>query len=179
MHDDRTSDEQLMNRYADGDHTAGALIFRRYARQLVCMLRERGASDADAQELVQQGFLKLHRARARYQRGRRLRPWLVTIVFNLRRDELRSARRWREKPLECDVLAPELPDRLVAESDQRRVRSALDTLSSGQRELIEMHWFEELSYPEIANRVGASPGAVKLRAFRAHAALRHVLNQAA
>jgi RNA polymerase sigma-70 factor (ECF subfamily) len=81
--------------------------------------------------------------------------------------------------LEGEVAAAATPDPLVRRTDVRRVRDAIRTLTSAQRRLIEMHWFEELTYPEIAERVGASPGAVKLRAFRAHAALRQVLKTAA
>jgi RNA polymerase sigma-70 factor (ECF subfamily) len=172
-------DEQLMEAYVAGDHRAFGELFRRYARPLVCMLCERGTQVEDARELVQQGFLQLHRARHRFQAGRKLRPWLLTIVFNLRRDDVRRARRWRETPLAGDVVAESPPDPIDRRRRAQRVHHALGALSAKQRALIEMHWFEELTYPQIAERVGASPGAVKLRAFRAHAALRAKLQKAA
>jgi RNA polymerase sigma factor (sigma-70 family) len=178
-HTDLRTDEELMDAYVAGDHQAFDTLFGRYARPLVRMLQQRGANEDDARELVQQGFLQLHRARDRYQHGRRVRPWLITIVFNLRRDDVRRARRWRETSLEGEAVAAATPDPLVRRTEMRRVRSAISTLSCAQRRLIEMHWFEELSYPEIAERVGVSAGAVKLRAFRAHAALRQVLKTAA
>lgn len=176
---DIRTDEQLMQAYVAGDQRAFDVLFRRYARPLTLMLIERGASEDDARETVQQGFLQLHRARHRYEPSRRFRPWVLTIVFNLRRDDLRKARRWRETFLEVDVAAEPVPDPLVRRAEVTRVREALGTLTSKQRKLIEMHWFEDMSYPQIAERVGASPGAVKLRAFRAHAALRAVLKRAA
>lgn len=176
---DFTTDEQLMCAYALGDEAAFDVLFRRYARPLTLMLIDRGASEDDAREIVQQGFLQLHRARDRYEPGRPFRPWMLTIVFNLRRDDLRRARRWRETHLEVDVAADPVPDPLVRRAEVTRVRRALARLSAKQRALIEMHWFEDLTYPQIATRVGATPGAVKLRAFRAHAALRAALKTAA
>lgn len=169
------SDEELMAAYVAGDTRAFDVLFHRYARTLVGMLRERGAQEADAREVVQQGFLQLHRARHRYEPGRRFRSWLFTIAFNLWRDELRRAHHWRETPLEIDVAAEPVEDPLSREAEVLRVRRALAALSQNQRHLLEMHWFDDLTYGEIAKRVGATQGAVKLRAHRAHRALRLAL----
>ncbi len=171
----RVSDESLMEAYVGGESAAFDALFERYARPLVKMLRDRGAHEEDAREIVQQSFLQLHRARDRYQPGRPVRAWLLTITFNLWRDDLRRARRWRERPLVGEVAAAPEPDRLGRERDVYRVRRALSSLPPRQRSLLELHWFDELTYPEIAERCGLSAGAVKLRAFRAHAALRELL----
>lgn len=169
------SDEELMAAYVAGDTRAFEVLFRRYARPLVAKLRERGAQEADAREIVQQGFLRLHRARHRYEPGRRFRSWLFTIAFNVWRDELRRAHHWRETPLDTEIAAPPVDDPLAREAEMRRVRRALACLSTSQRRLLEMHWFDDLTYREIAERLGASQAAVKLRAFRAHQALRLAL----
>jgi RNA polymerase sigma-70 factor (ECF subfamily) len=174
------SDEALMARYAAGDEGAFLALFERYAASLTKMLQRRGSHPEDARELVQRTFLHLHRARASYEAGRRFRPWLITIAFNLRRDEARRAWRWRELPVEAEVTpAPVEPDPCVRAEEVQRVRQALERLAPPQRQLLTMHWLEEQSYAEIAARLGASPSAIKLRAFRAHAALRQVLSAAA
>ncbi len=163
-----------MTAYIEGDLAACEALFRRHGRAIMLMLRDRGATEEEAQDVVQQTFLQLHRARVRFQPGRRFWPWLITIAFNLWRDELRRARRWRETPLVGEVAVEPVHDHDGAER-RSRVRVALRKLNAKQRSIIEMHWFDELSYPQIAARVGATPGAVKLRAFRAHAALRQAL----
>lgn len=58
----------------------------------------------------------------------------------------------------------------------RRVRSALSELPKEQREVIELHWFERLSFNEIAAIVGASSGAARVRAHRGYLALRKSLD---
>ena len=59
------------------------------------------------------------------------------------------------------------------------MRRALEQLSEGQREVVVLHWYEGLSYPEIAQVVGASTSAVKVRAHRAYKTLRKVLEEPA
>jgi RNA polymerase sigma-70 factor (ECF subfamily) len=174
------TDEVLMERYADGDESAFHALFQRYASPLTKMLQRRGAHPEDARELVQRTFLHLHRARASFERGRRFRPWLLTIAFNLKRDEARRAYRWRELPFEADTMAANTDhDTGAREDDLQRLRAALAVLSPTQRELLTMHWFEEKTYAQIADKLGSTPSAIKLRAFRAHVALRQALAAAA
>jgi len=174
------TDELLMERYADGDEGAFQALFQRYACPLTKMLQRRGAHPEDARELVQRTFLHLHRARGSYERGRRFRPWLLTIAFNLKRDEARRAWRWRELPCEAETIAAnEEHDPSLREHDLKRLREALDALSPTQRQLLTMHWFEEQTYAQIADKLGSTPSAIKLRAFRAHVALRQALSAAA
>jgi RNA polymerase sigma-70 factor (ECF subfamily) len=65
----------------------------------------------------------------------------------------------------------------VADSDEvaKRVRAALAQLPREQRQVIELHWFEELSFAEIAGVVAASAGAVRVRAHRGYVKLRELL----
>lgn len=172
-------DEALMSAYLGGDSRAFALLYQRHAAPLFRMMRQRGVSEEDTRDLIQQTFLQLHRARGAFDPSRRVRPWLLTIAFNLMRDGLRRARRWREGPLELEVPAGDQGDPVVRAREVARVRDALEQLSPAQRRLVAMHWFEDLSYAEIADRLGATTGAIKLRSFRAHSALREALSEAA
>jgi RNA polymerase sigma-70 factor (ECF subfamily) len=125
---------------------------------------------------VQQAFLQLHRARADFDGGMRFKPWIITIAMNLGRDLLRRRGRWGEAIVDEErLVAPEAPVADVEEA--ARVRAALAQLPRDQREVIELHWFEELSFPEIAGIVGAKPGAVRVRAHRGYETLRKLLGQ--
>jgi RNA polymerase sigma factor (sigma-70 family) len=169
------SDEELMEAYVAGDEAAFSQIFARYAPLLLRMMRRQLRQAEDAQELVQQTFLQLHRARNDFEHGRRLRPWLMTIAFNLKREHFRRRTRRPEAALEYEPPASERGDRLELTEDAQRLQSALDTLPDGQREVIIMHWFEELSFPDVAELLGLTVSAVKVRAHRGYKALRQVL----
>ena len=131
----------------------------------------------DVNDLVQQTFLQLHRARRDFRVGAPLRPWLYTIAMNLRREYWRKAGRSRIAPVELQehmIPSTEQPD-LIGKEDAQRVRAALAELPDGQREVIELHWLDGLPFPEVAVIVGASLSAVKVRAHRGYKVLRRRL----
>jgi RNA polymerase sigma factor (sigma-70 family) len=171
---DVRTDEQLMAAYVAGDAVAFRVLFDRYADVLFRMARRRVASDSDARDIVQQALLQLHRARADFRSDSRLRPWLFTIAMNLVREYYRKQGRRREQALEVEPVAESTA---AAEPTDRalRVRAALATLPEQQREVIELHWFEESPYEEIAVIVGASVAAVRVRAHRGYERLRKIL----
>ncbi|MCC6526336.1 MAG: RNA polymerase sigma factor [Polyangiaceae bacterium] len=161
--------------YVGGDEQAFRELFLRYAPRLLAMMRRQVRGADDAAELVQQTFLQLHRARLDFQPGRALRPWLLTIAFNLRRQHFRRLRRRPEAPLEEEPPASPPRDRVAAAQTRARLRAALAALPQGQREVITLHWFEELSFPEVAEVLGLGLSAVKVRAHRGYLALRELL----
>ncbi len=172
------SDEALFGRYCgSGDRAAFEQLFSRYSERLYGFFI-RQVSDAElSRDLVQQTFLQLHRARADFRQGSLVRPWLYTIAANLRREHFR--RRGRRPEVGLD---PELhPEPSVAPAattaTQRAVRRALEQLGDDQREVVVLHWYEGLSFPEIGEVVGASTTAVKVRAHRAYNKLRALLGE--
>ena len=169
-----------MVQYVNGDSAALRTLFDRYLSVLTRIMARGMATQAETGDLVQKTFLQLHRARHDFKVGAKLRPWLMTIAMNVKRQHLRSLSRRREDSLVLDdhsapATAPYDPE--VTERRQR-VRLALATLSDNMREVIELHWFEGLSFPEVAKITGASLSAVKVRAHRAYAKLRERLDEA-
>jgi RNA polymerase sigma-70 factor (ECF subfamily) len=171
------TDEELMQAFADGESSAFGELFQRWAPALVRVAQRQLGARADAEDIVQQTFLQLHRARRDFKPGMKLRPWLFTIALNLCRDLQRYRGRRHETPVEDVVLVAEQPEMNAREAAelQARVRLALAQLSAEQRAVIELHWFEELPFGEIATIVGASAGAVRVRAHRGYEALRKSL----
>jgi RNA polymerase sigma factor (sigma-70 family) len=171
------SDEVLMTRYVDGDPAAFDELFRRYAPLVLNLMRKHVGSEDDARDIAQLTFLHLHRARKDFRQGNKLRPWLMTIAFNLRREHFRRKGRRPEHALELDgVRDPAVEPTPISMSDSAfRVREALKHLNEDQREVITLHWFSELSFKEIADVVGASVSAVKVRAHRGYNTMRQVL----
>lgn len=164
-----------MGAYLEGDPDAFRRLFHRYRGPLHRLMRRAVSDRHDAEELVQQTFLQLHRARGDFRVDSLLRPWLYTIALNVRHQYVRRVVRHRRKVRalseergSCAVLPPDL---LL----QRVVHRAIETLPVGQRTVVELHWFRGLSFVEIAERLGATPMAVRLRAHRGYRRLRERL----
>jgi RNA polymerase sigma-70 factor (ECF subfamily) len=171
-----------MERYQQGDRAAFESLFARHGGRVFGFLMRATGDRALAEDLLQHTWLNLHRARASYRAGAPFAPWLYTIANNARRDAARERRRARED-LTADGATPEAghdphaPEEGGEEAE--RVRAALEKLPEGQREVVVLHRWHGLSFGEIAAVVGATEGAVKVRAHRAYLALRAILEQPA
>jgi RNA polymerase sigma factor (sigma-70 family) len=172
-----SNEKEWMRLYVQtGDKVAFEAIFTEFAPRIhrYILRRTRGNRNL-ADDLTQQTFLHLHRARNDFDLSRSLRPWIFTIAANLVREAARKSMRRPETlvdPLErsTDAVAP-----AVSSPEDRLVRRTLDTLPQAQREVIVLHWFEGLSFSEISTVVGASLSAVKVRAHRGYKQLRENL----
>ena len=171
-----------MAAYVAGDQTAFAELFRRYAPILLRLMQHRIGRTQEAEDLVQQTFLQLHRSRYDFRLGARLRPWLFTIALNLRFQHFRESGRRRETSLDIASIesggAYRDADPLLEWADQsREVQLALTKLPVDQRNVIVLHWLEGLSFAEVSRTVGASVNAVKVRAHRGYIGLRKLLKR--
>lgn len=175
------TDEALARRYAEGDPLAFDQLFLRHQPRLAAVFARSFADPQTVEDLVQATFLKLHRARDRYDPSRPFRPWLYTIAMGLRQDELR--RRYRlgatageEALMNAEAQSAAPAPRLSREpSLAERVRAAIDALPESQRVVIQLHRFEQLTFEEIAAALGVSAGSVRVRASRGYSALREAL----
>ncbi len=166
------TDEELMRRYVAGEGGAFRVLFERYSSKMLQVMRRQIRDPQDAQELVQQTFLQLHRARFDFRPGAQVKPWLYTIALNLRRDHGRRLGRSRLVALdEAPEQAGEVPDPARAQ-EQRRLRAAVEALPEGYRAVIELHWFEGMPFGEVAEVLGIGLSAAKTRAHRAYEMLK-------
>jgi RNA polymerase sigma factor (sigma-70 family) len=178
---DSRNDEQLMRAYVGGDSAAFRIIFERYSPLLMrAMLRELYVRE-EANDLVQQTFLQLHRARADFDSDQKLKPWLFTIAMNLKREYFRRKKRRPERSFDAETMVEPAVEALgAAQVEARRTLArVLVDLPPDQREVIELHWFDGLEFPEVAQVVGASVSAVKVRAHRGYVRLRQALGEEA
>jgi RNA polymerase sigma-70 factor, ECF subfamily len=175
-----------MKRYVEGDESAFAELFRRYAPRLHSFFRRSFREEAAVEDLVQQTFLKLHHYRESYDVGRPFRPWFYTIASGLRKDALRKL--YRLPPAagedefdraEASESPPPLPRLSNEKSLEERVQAAVDSLPESQRVVVQLHRFEHLTFEEVAKAMNMSPGAVRVRASRAYSALRVLLEPVA
>lgn len=173
------TDEALMRRYVEqGDRTAFEQLFHRYADRILGTFRRSSVSEAISQDMLQQTFLHVHRARNDFRLDARVRPWLFAIAMNVKREYFRRRQRKPETQLDPEKHREPSVAPATSTATDRLVRRAIANLPDMQREVIELHWFEELSFREISEVVGASLSAVKVRAHRGYERLRSDLGGA-
>jgi len=168
-----------MAAYVKGDQSAFRELFDRHSPVLLRVMRHQLRKPEDARDLVQQTFLQLHRSRLDFREGAPLKPWLFTIAMNLKREYFRRAGRKPEAPLSTDGPEPAMSPRGQERVDaQEELTFALEKLPEDQREVILLHWLSGIPLPEVAEMVGATLSAVKVRAHRGYAGMRRALGAA-
>lgn len=177
--------DHAMERYAAGDDAAFGELYDALAPRLHGFLVRQTRDVARAEDLVQQTFLQIHRARGRFIPGAEVMPWAFAIARRLLIDGLR--RRKREvlvaneedatgtPPVATDAAADDL---VQAQQLATRIQQVLAGLPETQRVAFELVKQEGLSIAEAAQVLGTTVSAVKLRAHRAYESLRRVLGDA-
>jgi RNA polymerase sigma-70 factor, ECF subfamily len=173
-----------MDRYATGDDSVFADLHRELAPRLYRFLMRLSGSPAVAEELTQDAFLRMHRARAAFHVGGAALPWMYTIARNVFLDHERKRKVHgvvgldEQKVLAQAQNASHEPDR-VAEAREAllRVADALAKMPTSQREAFILVRFEGLSIGDAAEILGTTEASVKARAFRAYEVLRGLAEQ--
>lgn len=164
----------LMARYQAGDLTAFDALYAGLVPAVRRYLR-RTTRDADrVDDLVQEIFLQIHRARHTYDADYPPMPWVLAIARHVWLMHVRAAGR---RPQSTDLVdAATLGMRAEADAyaDRADVRAALATLPAGRRRPLIWHHVLGVSFREIAHRLGIREDAAKLRSSRAMAELRGV-----
>jgi RNA polymerase sigma-70 factor, ECF subfamily len=175
----------LMARYCNGDAAAFRALYAEVAPRLYGYLVKMSRNRALADDLLQQTFLKVHRARAAYVMGADPLPWFYAIAHRTFIDSIRKTKRAKDQVGSDDEL-PEIRAELggAAEGstdeplDTEQVKVALDALAAlpaQQREAVVLTKLEGKSVAEAAEIAGTTVGAMKVRAHRGYEALRSLL----
>lgn len=173
-------DAELIARARAGDVAAYEDIVRRYqdvairTAHLVC-------PETDADDAVQDAFLKAYAALPRFRDGSPLRPWLLRIVANEARNRRRSAGRRQGLALRVTdaadrgAAAPGPEQAVMAAEMRTELLAALGTLRDDDREVLGARYLLDLNEAEAAETLGIPRGTVKSRTSRALARLREAL----
>jgi len=176
----------VMDRYARGDDVAFDELYRTGAPRVRTFLLRLCGDPALADDLTQEAFLRVHRARGSFEAGAAALPWFYAIARNAFLDHKRREATRRgvagERSAVAGAHAEAPPDTrgdeaLVASETLDVVRATLEQMTSLQREAFVLIRFEGLSVSEAAQVLGATEAAVKIRAFRAYEALRAALDR--
>jgi RNA polymerase sigma factor (sigma-70 family) len=168
------TDEALMELFRRGDERAFETLFERHGEPLRGMLVRLTGSRVLAADLAQATFCSVVRSRGRFVPGSKFRPWIFAIAMNALRDHQRRA--GRELLTSAGTLPEEPYETTFRDTGlEREVRDALEQLPPQQREAVVLHRFEGFAFSEIAQMVGLTESAVKVRAHRGYERLRELL----
>ena len=175
MHPDITL-EMLMARYQAGDFAAATALIDRISPQLYRFFLGQIVSRLDADDLLQDTWLRVHRVRHTYRPGEPVLPWFYAIARHVRVDHYRKAIRTtsREQRLEeMSELAATAPERIGKSDD---LDALLAPLSDSQREVLQMLKVAGMSLEEVARATSSTVGSVKQKVHRAYEKLRERMN---
>jgi RNA polymerase sigma-70 factor (ECF subfamily) len=180
------TDVELMLDVKAGDEQSFDLLLHKYRSPLVNFLGRMVHDRATAEDLAQEVFLRVYRARKQYTPSAKFTTWLFRIATNLALNSLRDNRHQRmEVSIDApasddeDALPRELPakemrvDEKMIEQDRAEfIRRAVLALPEKQRAAVLLHKYEEMDYSEIAKVLECSESALKSLLFRAYESLR-------
>src|SRR5579875_2888477 len=166
------SDEVLMLDFQNGSGESFGELFERYRQPLYGFFRRRLHSPERAEDLTQQTFLAVAKARFRYEPRARVRTYLYGIAVNLLAAERRKQRDAAPESSRREPACEASPDSALW------VREALQKLEHQEREILMLREYEQLSYDEIASVLRVPVNTVRSRLFRARIALKEYLEPA-
>ena len=170
------TDQELIGRVQDGDSTAFEHLFNRYRDSIYQLYMQRtGGNVDDTNDLLQETFVKVYLNLQRYSSGFTFGQWVYTIARNTLID---YTRRRRDDTVSIDYVGegigvsgslggPTPEEHLITHQSQVQLEGLLAKMSPRYRELIELRFFREFSYEEIAAKLSLPMGTVKTQIHRA------------
>ncbi|MFZ0212153.1 MAG: RNA polymerase sigma factor [Candidatus Acidiferrales bacterium] len=178
------SDVQLMLDVKAGDEMSFELLLHKYRTPLVNFLCRMVKDQAAAEDLAQEVFLRVYRARKEYSPSAKFTTWLFRIATNLALNAIRDGR-YRQMTISIDTPAEEdetpmevaaketrADDRLIERERNEMIRGAVLSLPEKQRVAVVLHKYHDMDYAEIGRILGCSESALKSLLFRAYETLR-------
>jgi RNA polymerase sigma-70 factor, ECF subfamily len=163
--------ERLMARYQEGDFAAATDLIDRLSPQLHRFFVVQFASRRDADDLLQETWLRIHKVRHTYRPGEPVLPWFYAIARHVRVDHYRKAMRTTAREEGLDEVA-EVAAMSRASGGTDELETLLAPLPESQREVIEMLKVAGMSLEEVARATSSTVGSVKQKAHRAYETLR-------
>ena len=166
----------LLQRFALGEIDAFETLVHQFQGEIYAWTVRIVRDPGTAEDLTVETLWRIYRARQRFRPGGNFGAWARRIATNLAIDHLRL--KPREESLTTEPAGVPQPDRLVQRETRDKIRQAFRRLPAKLQVAATLALIEEQPYEEIADALGTSAGAVKLRVFRAVRILRKRLNQA-
>ena len=173
-------DGELVARFQRGEMAAFDSLFAKHQDYVYHIVYGIVGSAEEARDLTQDVFLQVYRSLPQFRRGARFATWLYRIAVNRAVDAARGSRRWRFLPLleEPSLLnraadASEEPEaQFEQQMEKAEIQALLMRCSLTHRQVLALRYYRDLSLEEIAETMGCSLSAAKVRLHRARAAFK-------
>jgi RNA polymerase sigma-70 factor (ECF subfamily) len=166
--------DRWMQRYQQADPEAPAALVNALSPALLRFFQSQVANRQQADDLLQETWLRIHRVRHTYRPGEPVLPWIYAIARRVRVDGYRRTRRITVREIAMEVL-PERPAQTEARDQGPTFDTLVAALPESQREVLTMLKVGGLSLEEVARATSSTVGAVKQKAHRAYERLRTLL----
>ena len=181
-------DSELMVAYQNGDYTAFDQLLDKYHRPIVNFIYKFVNNVSEAEDLAQEVFLRIHRAKEGYEPRARFAAWIYRIAANVSLKEIGRKKRMRfwnpnnnsHSPPDSEEPFPDprpnAENRLISAEMAREIRRAIQALPPKERLALVLRRYQDLSYREIAETMGCTEAAVKTYIHRGKLHVRdHIL----
>jgi RNA polymerase sigma-70 factor, ECF subfamily len=166
--------DRWMERYQQADPDAPTTLVGALSPALLRFFKSQAASREQADDLLQETWLRIHRVRHTYRPGEPVLPWIYAIARRVRVDGYRRTRRVTLHEVTMELL-PERPERAETRNPGPAFDTLVAALPDAQREVVTMLKVGGLSLEEVARATSSTVGAVKQKAHRAYDRLRKLL----
>jgi RNA polymerase sigma-70 factor (ECF subfamily) len=171
---------QLLNRIRNGDKSAYIELVKPYSERLLRKAKSMMKNEDDAEDVVQDSLISGYKSIGNFRADSGVYTWLYRIVINKSKDLLAKNKNRGEKPLsETEYLVLDermgYEKKLELNDESNYLIKKVNSLDEVYKEVIELRYFEEMSYSEIASVLNCNIGTVKSRLFKAKELLKYMI----
>jgi RNA polymerase sigma-70 factor, ECF subfamily len=176
----RDREISLLQKIRSGDKTAYVELVTPYRERLLRKAKSMVKDEDDAEDIVQDALISGYRSITKFRAESGVYTWLYRIVVNRAKDMLTKRKKNPEKPI-SEQEQQFMDDRegyekkLELSEESSYLIDKINLLDENYRQVIELRYFEEMSYSEIADVLGCNQGTVKSRLFKAKEILKHMI----
>ena len=181
----KLTDEVVIKKFQQGDLVAFDVVVARYKEQLINYVYTFVGDKSDAEDLVQDTFVKIYRFKQSYKNIAKFSTWIYTVAGNLAKSELRKRKRQQLYPIsslsngekEFEAVETRINSDDMTDSSVKKdlIKKAIKTLPKHYQDVIRMREIDNLSYEEIAESTHLPIGTVRSRINRARIRLQNKL----
>ena len=173
-------DSELIRSAQQGDTGAYEQLMQRYQEPVFRLAYLICGDPDDAEDIAQDSFIAAYRALSRFDSGRPLRPWLLSIAANLARNRRRSAGRYLAaltRAFRTEPSPPSVEEKSTQTMEANDLWKAVQRLNLPDQQIVYLRYFLDLSVSETAEVLQVAEGTVKSRLSRALEKLRAIIQQ--
>lgn len=160
----RLTDEDIMLAVANGNIDSLSVLFNRYNVKIYNFFYKMLQDKSVSEDLTQDVFVKILSHRSSYKKGN-FKAWIYTIARNIFNTYYQNILKDRQNIVQEEI--KDIENMSSNEDDIEQLHLALQKLNKEDRELIVMHRFQQMQYSQIADIIGSSENAVKVKTHRA------------